>query len=76
MRYTVVAFMSLATACAGVLIKHTPNPPRSMAELKPAGDLEARREQFEQHAFSLGSKNTTVVMRGRLSSSTRRYSDH
>ena len=66
----------LTTACAGVPIKRTPNPPRSMAELKPAGDLEARREQFEQHAFSLASKTTTVVMSGRLSSSTRRYSDH
>ena len=73
MTRSILGLIFLTTACAN--LQHVPNPPRSMASLEPGKDLNERKEQFKQHAFSAAQKTTTVTSTSGSSVNVRQYQD-
>ena len=73
MKYSILGLTFLTTACAN--LQHVPNPPRSMASLEPGKDLNERKEQFKQHAFSAAKKTTTVTTSTGGKSTVQQYQD-
>ena len=73
MTRSILGLIFLTTACAN--LQHVPNPPRSMASLQPGKDLNERKEQFRQYAFSAAQKTTTVTSTSGSSVNVRQYQD-